>query len=308
MVSMTAPERTGAESGAEASAALEELIAEAPKDPDARLSLYLTLARDFVKAEEGAKRDEIRPRIMSEIEAIMNIPEARYFQGVIARGHMRLIEKDVRGAREDFLVANKTMPGVVPILELILRMDYNLKDLLQAKQHAVEILQIMPEHPFANYIMGSIALSRGEFDSAEAYLQRSVERDGNVLATGDLAYVKFKLDEIDRALELVTSALNRSKDLYEVWDTYGQILLEQGKLNESEEALRMALKLNVQNPIVHLHLARVLFEQDRKEDSKNLLEQLQPFEASLYGDERRYYEALWQEVYGTEKIVGKKNE
>lgn len=289
-----------------AKAALQDLIAEVPKDPDAHLSLYLTLARDFVKTEDNEKRNELRLLMASEIEAIMNIPEARFFQGAIARGHMRLIEKDVRGAREDFLVANKTTPGIVPILELILRMDYNLKDLLLAKQHAVEILQIMPEHPFANYIMGSIALSRNEFDSAEAYLQRSVERDGNLLATGDLAYVKFKLDEIDRALELVTAALNRSKDLYEVWDTYGQILLEQGKLNESEEALRMALKLNVQNPIVHLHLARVLFEQGRKEDSKNLLEQLQPFEASLYGDERRYYEALWQKVYGIEKIVGKK--
>jgi predicted Zn-dependent protease len=171
----------------------------------------------------------------------------------------------------------------------------------------MDILQIAPDHPFANYIMGSIALSHGEFESAEAYLQRSVESDPSVIATGDLAYVKFKLDDVNRAFELVTQALDRSKDLYEVWDTYGQILLEQGKLQESELALRTALKLNVQNPIVHLHLARVLFAQGRTQDSRDILEGIQPFESSLYGEEKRYYDALWLDVFGTDNMKAKTN-
>ncbi len=282
--------------------ALLELLADAPKDADARLSLYMTYAKEFSKSENDEQRNDIRPKMLSEIDNLLRIPDARYFQGAIARGHMNLLENKLEDAREDFLIANKTMPGIVPILELILRLDYSLKDPGQAKQHAMDILQIAPDHPFANYIMGSIALSHGEFESAEAYLQRSIERDASVIATGDLAYVKFKLDDVDRAFELVTQALDRSKDLYEVWDTYGQILFEQGKLEESEAALRTALKLNVQNPIVHLHLARVLFAQGRKQDSRNILEGIQPFESSLYGEEKRYYNALWLDVFGIDKM------
>ncbi len=280
--------------------ALKEILAETPKDADARLSLYMTYAKEFTKATEDETRNEIRPKMLEQIDELLRISDARYFQGSIARGHMSLLENNLESARDDFLIANKTMPGIVPILELILRLDYSLKDPGAAKQHAMEILQINANHSFANYIMGSIALSHKEFESAEAYLQRSIEVDPNVLTTGDLAYVKFKLDDIERAFQLVTQALDRSKDLYEVWDTYGQILLQQGKLEEAEAALRTALKLNVQNPIVHLHLARVLFAQGRKQDSRNILEGIQPFESSLYGEEKRYYNALWLDVFGLE--------
>ena len=284
-----------------AKTALAALIAEAPRDADARLSLYLALARDLGKTKDEAQRKALLAKMQAQIEEMARLPDARYFQAAIARGHYRLVENDLPGAREDFLVANKTSPGLVPILELILRIDYNLKDLGMARQHAVEILQIAPDHPFANYIMGSIALSRGEYDSADAYLEKSIARDASVLATGDLAYVKFKLEDIERALDLVTSALGRTQEIYEIWDTYGQILLKQNRLAEAEEALRMALKLNVRNPAVHLHLAQVLARQNRRDESKAVLEQIQPFESSLYGEERRDYDALWLEVFGTEK-------
>ncbi len=290
-----------------AETALKEILAATPKDADARLSLYMTYAKEFTKATEDETRNDIRPKMLQQIDELFRIPEARYFQGSIARGHMSLLENKPESARDDFLIANKTMSGIVPILELILRLDYSLKDPGAAKQHAMEILQIDVNHPFANYIMGSIALSHSEFESAEAYLQRSIEVDPNVLTTGDLAYVKFKLDDIERASQLVTQALDRSKDLYEVWDTYGQILLQQGKLDEAETAFRTALKLNVQNPIVHLHLARVLFTQGRKQDSRNILEGIQPFESSLYGEEKRYYNTLWLDVFGIEKKKATQN-
>ncbi len=284
-----------------ARAVLKEILGETPQDADARLSLYMTYAKEFIKATDDKARNEIRPKMLEQIDEIFRIPDARYFQGSIARGHMNLLENKLESARDDFLVATKTMGGIVPILELILRLDYRLKDPGAAKQHAMEILKIDINHSFANYIMGSIALSHREFKSAEAYLQRSIEVDSNALTTGDLAYVKFKLDDIDRASQLVTQALDRSRDLYEVWDTYGQILLQQGKLEEAETALRTALKLNVQNPIVHLHLARVLFAQGKKQDCRDVLEGIQPFESSLYGEEKRYYDTLWLDIFGIEK-------
>ena len=116
-----------------------------------------------------------------------------------------------------------------------------------------------------------------------------------------LSELPVQLEDIERALDLVTSALGRTQEIYEIWDTYGQILLKQNRLAESEEALRMALKLNVRNPAVHLHLAQVLARQNRRDESKAVLEQIQPFESSLYGEERRDYDALWLEVFGTEK-------
>ena len=68
----------------------------------------------------------------------------------------------------------------------------------------------------------------------------------------------------------------------------------------------MALKLNVGNPAVHLHLAKVLARQNRRDESKAILEQLLPFESSLYGDERRDYDALWLEVFGTARKTPEK--
>lgn len=289
-----------------ATAALEALVAEAPRDADARLSLYLAHARDLGKAVDETRRQELRAKMRTQIDEMENLPDARYFQGAIARGHFLLLDNDLVGARERFLLANKTSPGLVPILELILRIDYSLKDIKRARDHAVEILQLAPGHPFANYIMGSIALSRGEYDSADAYLEKSLARDDSVLTTGDLAFVKFKLEDIERAMELVTAALGRTREIYEIWDTYGQILLRQDRLAEAEDALRMALKLNVGNPAVHLHLAKVLARQNRRDESKAILEQLLPFESSLYGDERRDYDALWLEVFGTARKTPEK--
>jgi len=285
-----------------ARAAFQKILEESPKDADARLSLYMTHAKDFLAEKDEEKRAQIRLWMAAEVDALFRIQDARFFQGAIARGHFLLTENKLEDARENFLMANKTMPGIVPILELILRLDYALKDPSSALTHAKELLQIAPEHSFSNYIMGSIALTKGEYESAEAYLQRSVERDSNILATGDLAYVKFRLDEFEKAFELVTQALDRSKELYEVWDTYGLILLQQNKYKEAETAFRTALRLNVQNPIVHLHLARALNEQGRKQDSRNILEEIQTFETSLYGEEKRYYETLWRDVFGQEGV------
>ncbi len=282
--------------------ALRELLEETPRDADARLSLYMTHAKAFISEADPARQAEIRSNMQAEIDALFRIPDARFFQGAIARGHLNLVENKFAAAREDFLMANKTMPGILPILELLLRLDYALKDPASARTHATAILQISPNHAFANYIMGSIALTRREFESAEAYLERSVEQDANLLATGDLAYVKFRLDNLEVAFKLVTQALDRSKELYEIWDTYGLILLEQGKPEEAEAAFRTALRLNVQNPIVHLHLARALFTQGRKSDSRNILEEIEPFQASLYGEEKHYYEQLWRDVFGLEGI------
>lgn len=285
-----------------AQVALQKILEESPKDADAHLSLYMTHAKHFLTEKNNERQAEIRSKMMVQIDELFRIQDARFFQGAIAQGHFHLIDNKLEEARENFLMANKTMPGIVPILELVLRLDYALKDPSSAQTHAKELLQIAPDHSFSNYIMGSIALTKGEYESAEAYLQRSVERDANILATGDLAYVKFRLEDFEKAFELVTQALDRSKELYEVWDTYGLILLQQQKYAEAETAFRTALRLNVQNPIVHLHLARALNDQGRKQDSRNILEEIQTFETSLYGEEKRYYETLWRDVFGQEGL------
>lgn len=277
-----------------------EVLEQIPNDVNAHLGMFMAYAKDYAKEQDGAERKKTRERMEAHVEKLMSNPEAQYFQGAMARGHMKMLDKDFAGARADFMLANKTSPGMTPILELILQADFGLKDQVMAKTHAAELLKIAPDHPFANYIMGSVAMSEGNFESAEAYLTKSVEGEESLFATGDLAYVKFKLDDLDQALDLVTRALKKSERLYEVWDTYGQILMDMGNLPEAENALRTALGLNAQNPVVHMHLARVILSQGRMDESRKIMEQIQPFESMFYGDEREYYKKLWLDIYGTE--------
>lgn len=272
-----------------------------PEDADARLSLCLTLTQIYEKAaqNEAESQTALRTRIEEEIALLESIPSARYFQASIARGHLRLVENDLHGARNDFIVANKSVPGHVPLLEIILQLDYRLKDTLHAKDHAIAILRIQSNHAFANYIMGSIALSLGNYESAHDYLERSHHVNPTLLTTADLAYAKLKLGHVNAAHTLAIKALEISEDFFEIWDTYGQINAALSHWEEAEKAFRKALRLQPQNPVVNLHLAQALFELNRVDESKALLKQLQAFESTFRGEDHRLYYKLWLESFGS---------
>ena len=199
------------------------------------------------------------------------------YQVLFLKGHVNTLFLEYTAARENFRSALKLSPtsNVVPLLEYILRLDFAIPDQPAAAADAKAILHRDSENAFANYIMGSIAISEGDDDSAEAFLERSLARDPNsILVLNDLAVTKLKLGKIDEAEALIRKSFTIDKQLYAAWDTLGSVLMAQGKIGEAEEAFATALRLNENDMRVHLHMAQVYFKKGEIAKSREIMSKL----------------------------------
>ena len=75
--------------------------------------------------------------------------------------------KDYLTARGAFLRALKLNKNLTAIQEEVLRLDDALGVPAFSEQDAKVVLRQNPEHAFANYLLGTVRLSRGELDKAE---------------------------------------------------------------------------------------------------------------------------------------------
>ena len=117
---------------------------------------------------------------------------------------------------------------------------------MDAERHARDVLRRNSRAPLANYVMGSLALQRGEYVQAEAFLRRSVDSPKPVvLALNDLAEVLRRSGNLEEAEHYARKAVATDPNLYVAWDTLGTIILERkGSLDEAEECIKKACDLS----------------------------------------------------------------
>jgi Flp pilus assembly protein TadD len=57
---------------------------------------------------------------------------------------------------------------------------------------------------------------------------------------------------------MTRAALDMRSDMYQAWDTLGVILTKTGRLKDADDALRKALALFADDPVVHMHKVELL--------------------------------------------------
>jgi Tfp pilus assembly protein PilF len=108
---------------------------------------------------------------------------------------------------------------------------------------------------------------------AETQYTAILEKNPNdAIAENNLAWIMAADGRTGLALEHARHAASLAPQAAEVLDTFGVILLQNGKGDEAVETLRKAVSVRAQvDPEIEFHLAQALIQAGKKEDARESL-------------------------------------
>ena len=239
------------------------------KDLQAWSLLAAITMQQWDAAKDKATKDgllaDIKDRILPEMERQAANPYDYYVQTTKAFLLMRQGDDKRREARDAFEAAGRAKPESSVAQDLVLGLDISLDDRASAERHARDVLRKNRNAPLANYVMGSLAIRRGQYREAETFLRRAADAPKpNILALNDLAEVLRRTERYPEAEEYVRKALEKAPDFYILHQTLGEVLMDADKdLDEAERSIRRAIELSkgekggVEDVRLYASLARV---------------------------------------------------
>lgn len=223
------------------------LLQEIADEPDANPMTLAMLA--MVMIEQNDIR-AVENNVLPKLNKAAGQGADAYFSLVVEGRIWQSKGRDgYRNARLCFLRAATVRPDVEALQEVILSLDVAMEDQPAAEARALLLLRRHPDHPYANFIIGSIRLEQGQYADAEMALRRSVsENSPSVEALNNFAQVLFRLHKFDEAERAARQATTRAPDRYEGWSTLACVLTLSGKLDEAGVALTKSRAINSTDP------------------------------------------------------------
>jgi len=268
---------------------------------DARLLLahiHASEAEKAIRAGDAEGRAAAVAALRSELAALAQTPAADDPRVLVLSARAAVFEDKPADAREELLAALKGAEQAasralnsfdpVPLLSEVLSLDFRLADRKSGVAHAKEILRRAPDHPFANWVMGSNALEFGREESAEAFLERVLRAEpDHRLALNDLAFAKFRLRKYDEAETLARRMIELEPRWGGAWDTLACVMLARGDAASARAAMDNAMQLDNDNdPRFHLHFAQILEAQGELDRARNIVRGLLRARDSFNGRDR----------------------
>lgn len=230
---------------------LNKVVGDNPKDLQAWSLLSAVSIQQYDSAGANvAERErilkELQTNILPQMEKNTTNPYDYYVQTTKAFVYMRQGAERRREARDALAVAMRARPGSTATQDLVLSLDISLDDRANAEHHAREVLRRNRNSPLANYVMGSLALRRGQYREAEAFLRKSADApQPNVLAMNDLAEVLRRNSNFAEAEKYARMAIEKMPNFYIVRETLASILMDaNGNLEEAERSVLKAIELS----------------------------------------------------------------
>ena len=218
------------------------------------MQAWSLLAAVAMQQIDAAKTDREKDKLTKELEnqilpAMEKQAGDRFDYSLMTTKGFLLLRKGAekrKEARDAFVAATRTRPDVSATHDMVLGLDISLDDKANAEQHAKEVLRRNRKAPLANYVMGSLALGRGNYDGAEAYLRIAADAPQPVLlALNDLAETLRRKKNFSEAEKYARKATEKSPGLYVAWETLGAILMDANRdLDEAEACIRKACELS----------------------------------------------------------------
>ena len=205
-------------------------------------------------AEKAAMTTDLEANILRTMETQAG-PTDYYVQTVRAFILLRKGDEQRKAARDALAAASRERPAEEFVSDMVLELDISLNDTTDAERQARDVLRRNRKAPLANYVMGSLALQRGEDAEAEVFLRRSVESPrATALALNDLAEVLRRtakgrdaaaLSRLAEAQGFAERAVEKAPGLYVAWETLGAILLARNEdLDRAQQCVEKALELS----------------------------------------------------------------
>ncbi len=182
--------------------------------------------------------------------------------------------KDYSSARTAFLKALSLNKNLTAIREEVLLLDDALNVPAFCEQDAKMVLRQNPEHALANYLLGSVRLSRGELEKAEDLFTRSLENERNAPAYAGLGAVMLEKNKLDAAEKLLRRAAELDPSRAFTWNTLARVFLASDRLDEASQALDKAVKSRPNDLDIRLTLIRLRIKQKQFEEAASLVSDL----------------------------------
>lgn len=281
--------------------AAEAVRALRPEAPEVPLLLTQVETAAFRAAATDAERDAALARLRAQVEALAKILGPEALPVLLASGESKRLEARFADARQDYVAAlaqmkpdDRTRPLA---LAAVLELDFRLADKDAARLHAREMLSRSPDHAFANYILGSLALEAEEYESAEDYLLHAREGAPDAFfVANDLAVAQQALHKLDAAEETARAALAAAPDEYSPHDTLGCILLEKGDAKAALAEFEAAQKIYGVDPRVDLHVALASLRLGDDARASRLYRALREDGVAFTGPDARDWRRLEREI------------
>ena len=232
----------------------KELLKKASDADTKNMQTMSLLAAVTMQQIDAAKSEEEKARLTKELEEqIVPTMEKRAssqfdYSLQTTKGFLMLRKgaEKRKEARDAFVAASRARPDVATTQNMVLGLDISLDDKENAETHAKEVLRRNRKAPLANYVMGSLALGRGNNDAAEAYLRVAADAPQPVaMAVNDLAEVLRRKKDFAEAERYARKATEKAPGLYVAWETLGSILMDANRdLDEAEACVRKACELS----------------------------------------------------------------
>lgn len=237
----------------DARALLQSLVESNPRNYSAQGML------GFIMIDQGDFAS-VQRHILDRIEREVGNRKNYFYQIVLARmcekqAHKALEEDDpatwrqkATAARDAYQLAARERPEVKELRTTVLEYDFRLNDKVNARKTAQDILRRDMEDSLANYILGSIRFSEGDYGAAETYLRRSVTAKEDVRALNDYAEVLRRIKKTDLALEYAQKAVEvarkeKSPFTFTTLDTLAMTLVEKNRFAEAKTASDESIRL-----------------------------------------------------------------
>ena len=289
---------------AAAKAAARRVVDRDAKDLQGWSLLASVVMRQIDEAKDAKTRaaleKELNDAVIASMEKAAIDPYDYHLQ--VTKG-FALLKKGADGrkaARDAFAIAARSRPDIPATQDIVLDLDISLADTVSAERHAREILRRDLRAPLANYVMGSIALGRGELDEAVSFLRRAVDGAKPApLAFNDLAEALRQLGRHDEAVAAARKAVSATPGLYVAWETLGSAIIDAGgDLAEAESCIRKACELskgeNGRDTDVRMlvSLARVLAKSGDVRHAKATIRKVQSRLSELSEFDRKAFEEV----------------
>ena len=286
---------------AAARAAAEALHRVAPSSVEVPLVLCQVEADAFRRADTEAAREAALAALRDQVSDLAGKLGDDAVPVLLASGECRALEERWADARQDYIAAlGKMEPGdrTLPLaLSRVLDLDFRLADKEAARIHAREILSRLPDHSFANYVLGSLALEKEEFESAEDYLQHAREGAPDAyFIVNDLAVAQQGLVRLDKAEATAREAIAAAPDQYLPHDTLGTILLAKGDAKTALAEFETSQKIYGADPRVYLHIALAAARLGDADRARRIHANLREDAESFKGADARSWVALGHEL------------
>lgn len=262
---------------------LEALLKERPQLAQAWVMLVTVLLQDDASKADPEALDQC-VRKLADLKQEYSL--------CLARGQIAMARNNLTESRRHYERALALRPGDVPVLEILLRLDYFEGKPTHAQNHVRRLLSAAPDSALGNYVLGSLQLMNNQTALAETSFRKSLQNQRMPEVLNDLAWLLQEKGAYTEAETLARESVEKNPTLYHAQDTLGVVLLRTGRLDEAEKAFTDALAVRSSYVRAMLHLVEVHLKRGNTAEGRQMLTSMADKRVLFSSEDRDLYDAL----------------